>query len=435
MIQSKILTEYYLFKWQIILFCLALLFAKTPELIAIGLNNIASNSLLTEWQSDNQSLGIPTCQKNLQTSSVKRLTRQALQYYPNYQRAWVSMGRVAWLVGDCDSAVNAFENALMITPNDVYSRLDLTSIYLVMGQEDKALTHYDEAMLHYGDDYFYSQGQLAEARGEIDIALMWYEYSLVAEPSWQPAQAIVKIYQYSGRTEDILTVWFELANATSEETPDHWWALGQVAEFHQHWQKAFTYYENGLELGGDAYDFHWRMGSMAKQAGDLVNAEVHFLQAMEVSPYRLSPYLTLGRLAEDRGDYSTALDWYQRAGNLDPTSELPEYHRGAFFWRRGQRTAACEWFETAGQKNPGNAQVNYYLGRCAYEAGSLDRAITYMEAAVRLKKGQPWIWWLTLGDWYAKAGRLDDARKAYEQVLSWHLDDERALEMLDSLGK
>jgi len=78
------------------------------------------------------------------------------------------------------------------------------------------------------------------------------------------------------------------------------------------------------------------------------------------------------------------------------------------------------------------------MGMCVYQrTGNMGAAQRYLEQAAATDQGQPGIQsvFLQLGEWYVQAGQIEEAVRAYEEVLELDSQNVTATQRLAAIGR
>ena len=419
----------------LVLLMLLLMLLRTPALISAGLINQGSFLLFREQQSL-PLLVAPQCMRQLEHVSAVVSFEQALHVNPLNQRAWLYLGRSAWLRGECELAVSAWQQAIRLSPQDVMAQLEIAHALYASGRTEQALMAY-RAMRAAG--YFYGRGQQAQRAGDLRAALTGYELSMAIASTRRAADPLAVLYLTLMHEPQLAAAtWQKLAAVTDANQADHWWAIGQAAEIDKDWDAAVQAYQRAIPLEEDGYQLYglyMQAGNVSRYRQSYVEAEHYFELARVTNPKSIWPYLYLGFMEQDRKHYDADLSWYRQAGQVDPQSESPKYYQAALLWSIGEKSKARDLLAQADAQNPKNAYVKLYLGLVAHEQGDLAQAIEYLRQAIVLYPGTPVDWMKLLGDWYVQAGRCADSVAAYQQALAWQPGDAATLQQFEKIQK
>jgi tetratricopeptide (TPR) repeat protein len=418
-----------------VLLILPLMLLRTPALISTWLSNQGSLLLFKEQRSLPLSV-IPRCAPQLEHLSAVVPFEQALRFNPRNQRAWLYLGRSAWLRGECEPAVSAWQQAIHLSPRDVMAQLEITHALYASGRTEQALAAY-RAIGAAG--YFYGRSQQAQKGGDLRAALTGYELSMAIAPTRQAADPLAVLYlTLSHEPQSAAATWRKLAAATDANQVDHWWAIGQAAEVDKDWDAAVQAYQRAIPLEKDGYQLYTlyiQAGNISRYRQSYAEAEHYFELARVTNPKSMWPYLYLGFMEQDQKHYDAALSWYRQADQVDPQSESPKYYQAALLWSVGRKLEARDLLVRADAQNPKNAYVKLYLGLVAHDQGDLTLAIEYLRQAIVLYPGTPVDWMKLLGDWYVQTGRCADSVAAYRQALEWQPGDAATLQRLENMKK
>jgi len=407
------------------IFVLLLLLPRVPCLLAVGANNLAAQAVIPEWKKVSRELGLLRCKERLESSAAAQYTAAALRWHRDYERALVNQGKVAWLEGDCPGAQANWEQALWIVPEDATTAFWL--FWASGADPDRLPESLPAAALA---EYAYKAGLRAEKAKVEDAAVAWYGLSLDLSPSREVADRLTRLYRQEERLEEAVAAWQRVATNLSWEDPDHWWALGQMAELKQDWAAAADDYRQAAQLESDPHDSLIRQGLMFQNQREMAAAERAYQQALEARPDLIDSYMRLGHLARMQKNYGTALMWYRQVDAVQPTVAEPQHFQGLVFFEQRDFATARQYFEVASHRNPNSAGSFYYLALCMYEMGDKAQAINTMAQAIEVYlavdyyAGQPWDWAVTLGDWFAEGGDILRAKAVYQQALDWRPGNE-----------
>lgn len=133
--------------------------------------------------------------------SAESLYRYALTVDPNNFLAHNNLG-VVLRDTDRDTAVQAFEEALRISPNFVEAYLNLGAIYLEQREPGKAIALYERALAVNADnvDVHFNLGRASSMKGDIERAIDSYERAIELDPQRAIAYSnLANVLARSGR--------------------------------------------------------------------------------------------------------------------------------------------------------------------------------------------------------------------------------------------
>ena len=121
--------------------------------------------------------------------------------------------------------------------------------------------------------------------------------------------------------------------------------------------------------------------------------------------------LRLGKRTEGKAELARAFSDPQC-----PTPEVTAWNLGQAFFEEKGYSEALTWFQAAQNKNKTLAVAYVSIADVLLATGQPENAILQLEGGMK-ETGGPAALQLALGDAYQRAGRFQDARAAYEQVM------------------
>jgi len=400
---------------------------RGPKLLGAWYHNLGSHALRLEWRAVREAPSLPACQQWTAHSAAAQPVARALRLNPRNERARLSAGRIAWLLGDCETALDAWSS---LESSDVIARWERANGLYALGCEEEALVLYRE--INGAAYYLHMRGEMAETSQGTDAALAWYELGMEVLPMEATAQRSAALYLESEQRDAAIAVWRRLSEGTHEADPDHWWALGQSAELAEDWETAVRAYERGAEQSDNPCRFWERQEAALERLEEWARAETVSQEALDVCPEWLWPYLRLGNLRRRQADYAGALHWYKQAEVLRPEHVSPQFYIGVIHYEQKQYEQAETYFQQALALDPSHSWSIYYLAWCFHETGQKVRAVETLSRAIQQQSGEPWRWAVLLGDWQLELGHREEALEAYRQALLWRPGDESIQARIES---
>ena len=121
--------------------------------------------------------------------------------------------------------------------------------------------------------------------------------------------------------------------------------------------------------------------------------------------------LRLGKRTEGKAELAKAF-----ADPQCPTPEVTAWNLGQAFFEEKEYNEAMTWFTAALNKNKSLAAAYVSIADILSVLGQQDAAILQLETGLKEANGNSVVQ-LALGEAYLKAGRYQDARAAFEQVI------------------
>jgi predicted membrane-bound spermidine synthase/Flp pilus assembly protein TadD len=175
--------------------------------------------------------------------------------------------------------------------------------------------------------------------------------------------------------------------------------------------EAKAVYSKAIALGSREVLPYLGLGNIALHSGDIGEAEKWFLQAREIQPDHPAVLLAMGRLSSVRANREK--DESLVAGQLQDAKKLLEKSKA---------------------KGEDSATLHAELGDVYFKLKTWDKASDSYKEALRMRRRRN-DWRRSLGEAYAKLGKISEAEQKYREVLAFTPDDEKAWQGLQQLGK
>jgi tetratricopeptide (TPR) repeat protein len=250
--------------------------------------------------------------------------------------------------------IAAFKEAQLKYPNNALIPRTLGRIYARMGDHQKALTDYEQA-IQMGDKSVQTMLALADTYlglKDYEKAAAAYQQVLQSDP--QSAQAHTNLgYVYS--------------------------QLGRLDEAIQENLQV-------LKLAPDDYITQRNLVLLYRDSGRLDEAIQQAQRMLEVTPEQEkgTAYLLLGSLYEASGKLTEALEVYKQAVAAAPGSYQVQAALGNLYLRQGNLEDALQTFRAAAQLAPDNYAVHHQLAIIYRQLGRYDEALGEANQALSL---------------------------------------------------
>jgi len=270
-----------------------------------------------------------------------------------YAEAYSNLGVTLQDLGQLDSAVKCYKQALAIKPNYAEAHSNLGVTLQDLGQLDAAVKHYEQA-LAIKPGYAEAHSNLGNAlkdRGHLDAAVKHYELALVSKPNYIEAHN-------------------NLGNALKH--------LGQL-------DAAVKCYKQALAIKPDYAEAHSNFGIALQELGQLNAAIKHYEQALVIKPNYAEAFYNLGVSLQELGQLDSAVKHYNQALAIKPDYAEAHSNLGNALKDLGHLDAAVKHYEQALTIKPDFAEAYYNLGLTLKDQGQLDAAVKSYEQALVIK--------------------------------------------------
>lgn len=222
--------------------------------------------------------------------------------------AWHKLGEALYNRGDYQAALEAFDQALRIAPDDPAVRL--ARAYALQGVGSDSLAETELQIV---------AGQLPD--------------------SWQAQYGYGLRLFRTGRVAGAIPYLEKAAGLMPERAELHR-DLGFAYQEAGRWREAGLALTQALKLGLENAEIHLSLGLAALQLGRAELAESNWQRALELDPRHFRSLYNLGLLRFGQGRNDEAAELWQRAGDVDPKSPLVPWQLARLASRRGDGVVA-----------------------------------------------------------------------------------------------
>ena len=320
------------------------------------------------WQNVAESIQEAIDKIQFQVEAPSRTSEKELRAELIFQQ-----GNVLMMLGQIDSAIEAYSHAIELNPNNVYTHNNRGVAYESKGGFDRAITDYTKAIQlnpNYADAYF-NRGVAYGVKGDYSRAIVDYTKAIQLSPN------LAEVYTNRGV------------------------AYLKTGEFEQ----VIDDHNRAIEIKPDYADAYFNRGVAYGAKGDYDRAIADYTKAIQLNPNYADAYFNRGVAYGVKGDYNRAIVDYTKAIQLSPNLAEVYTNRGVAYHKQGEIIYAIQDYSTAIGLNPEFAEAytrrgNVYLGKI-----DIHRAIEDYNAAIKLNPdadfayGNCGVAWLHLRHW------------------------------------
>jgi tetratricopeptide (TPR) repeat protein len=179
-----------------------------------------------------------------------------------------------------------------------------------------------------------------------------------------------------------------------------------------------AFYLKGLGVAYSQMADRCKPEDSACRTGNLKRAAEAAQQSLELNPDYVDArndlgiaLLRMGKRTEGKAELARAF-----ADPQCPTPEVTAWNLGQAFFEEKEYSEALTWFQAAQNKNKSLAASYVSIADVLMIHGQAENAIVQLEVGLKETAGNTVVQ-LSLGDAYLQAGRFQDARAAFEQVI------------------
>ena len=368
--------------------------------------------------------------------SADSLVNKALSIDPKNARIWVLKGRLLTASGKYQEAVKDFQKALKIAPGNILAHLEKAKALLALGDNEKALAEVELVEDEYPNLFLaiyvkalaqYQQDQLIQAQKSIQTVL-------AQEPSHFPSILLAGTISYHlgqlNQAEDYLR---HYRNRYPENIKANTLYAATLLKLNQP-GKAIEALESGLHVASDDAQYLSILGSAYLADGKPARGIEYLKKAIELSPDVATFYIQLALGQMETGDVDSAVSELKTAVGLGQDSVQADTFLIIAYLYNKEFDNALAATQDLKEKIPDNPVPPNLAGTALFGKGDHAEARDAFEQALRLQAD-----FLPAHHNLAQldiiSGKMTEAKKRYEKILSYDGDNLKALLALAGLAK
>jgi protein O-mannosyl-transferase len=259
-------------------------------------------------------LGIALADQGDAADAVQHFNH-ALQINPDDAKSINNLGKLLTSEGKLDAAVQDFHRALQLQPDDVRVLDNLSVALAGQGKVNDAVQDLDRVLRLKPEDAnaYYNLGNIYAARADYDDAAQNYEQALEINPDLAEARCNLGLTMArQGKLDDAIEEYQE-AIRLKPRYPDALNDLGGALAAQGNMDAAAGYYQQALELRPDDPNTLNNLGVILARQGKLDDAVKCFNRAIALNPNDASSFNNLGITLASQGKMTEAVEHLQQA--------------------------------------------------------------------------------------------------------------------------
>ncbi|KAG4058259.1 General transcriptional corepressor [Phytophthora cactorum] len=314
------------------------------------------------------------------------------------EEAWLSLGRIAEMMGDDENTMLAYEKVLS------HNRLNATALFAIGCCYEKVEDYTKAADCFRGLVSLNEQN--SDAWGHLGYCCLMMNDLTSAHTAYQYAM-------YN--------------NPMSQKDPNMWYGIGQLYErlgSLEHAQESFEAvlrFEPNFNM---ALEVKFRLGIIAKQRGDYEGAlerlksVLHDVQAnVQTTEMASDIWTQIGHVYELKDEIQLAKSSYLKVAELNPNNAKPLQQLGWLCLKHSEHPPAIDYLKKAVAIDPQDGKGWYLLGRCYMAVQEFEEAYDSYKHAVTTDSQNPNVW-CSLGVLFYQLNQHLDALDAYSRAIN-----------------
>jgi tetratricopeptide (TPR) repeat protein len=313
--------------------------------------------------------------------------RHRVRENPDDALAWTYLGMASVRLGEMNSALEAFERAIVLDPRDPRPFFDAALLYANRNNLDKALDRYQRGLAidRRNETAQFNYGRLLLLKGRQEEAEKAFRRTLEINP--RDAGARVELSRLALARHDFASA-VDSARQAAEFSPGSLEANLALAEAYisaNQDVQAMEHLENLLPRFNKSAAFHYTLGIAQYRSKKFHPAVASFRQAVELDPRLDLAQFLLASALLGTGDLDGAETGFKAAIAIRPDQPLYRNYLARVYEHRGPeyRVAALAATREVLRLNPTDVEGRRRMAQWAKEDGDLPRAQQLLEEVVR----------------------------------------------------
>lgn len=305
------------------------------------------------------------------------------QQYPKHVFGWKALGAVRKNQHRLQEAVDAFELAAQIAPKDAEVQHNLGNCYFDLGDDSKAVLHYQKAV-KLEPDFALAYFNLASSlrrQNKFNDAEERYKKAIKLEPKNSLFCVKLADLYYEQKSFDDAIKYFQQAIKLAPDDAVLYVSLGASFKALLQYDDAKKAYENALKLNPDYALVYSNLADMYNEMGRFDEAEVNCRHAIQIAPEFAKAYSNLAMALQNLARFDEAIAAFHQALALDPTDIATLSNFSLMLIAHNQFTHAEAYQKRAIELNPNFVAAYINLAQNYIYQGRIDEAETcYLQA-------------------------------------------------------
>lgn len=313
--------------------------------------------------------------------------QQALALKPNQPEVLSNLGNALKETGQLEAAIAAYQQAIAINPNYAEAYNNLGIAYKEQNDLAGAIACYEQAIRlkpNYPESH-HNLGIILRLQNQLDEAIAYFQQAIAFKPTYAEAYiSLGSTLQQQGQFEAAIAQYQRLIEI-KPDSADGYNNLGLAYQQQQQVEAAIAAFQQALALRPQFPGVRNNLGNLLLEANRLDEAIASYAQAIEQRPNYPEAINNLGNALQQKGDLDAAIEQYRQALELRPNFVEALSNLGAVLKDKHQLEESIACLEQAIALNPDIAEVQNNLGNAYQEQKRVEDAIACYRKALALK--------------------------------------------------
>ncbi len=232
-----------------------------------------------------------------------------------------------------DAAADCYREAIRLDERSVGARINLAYVLLESQRQSEAEVHLLQALAidECNIDALYMLGNIARARGDMEVAIAHFEKAIELKPDFELAYRDACLAYAESRQANRAEALLQRGLQLLPQSADLHFLLGNVFQVAGQSEAAIESYGRALAIRPDHVEAHSNIALVLRSVGKLEQAGAHLQRVAAFRPASFDAHLQYGAVLQSLEQVDAAIESFRRAVALDPESAVGLSSLGSAF--------------------------------------------------------------------------------------------------------
>ena len=346
---------------------------------------------------------------------------------PKDHHYYSTLGAAFWRVDRLHEALEAFEAALELDPEETANLLAASELAMLTGDTDKQRRYLRRAR-HFGAEEgtenlwkllreFGKKDQDDAGTAEHDRTISVMDAVIRLNPEDDYAYMRRGLAYYSKGEDDLALSDLDAVLRLNPDDAGAYWFRGSIFGYRKQWGRLIGDMSEHIRLRPDYAMAYYERGLAYGEQHLLEQAITDLCEAIRLDPDLADAYHGRGDCLRYRGEYHRAIEDFDTALRLDPSSAAAHLGRGGAYRMKGEPGRAITDYDAAIRLNPRDPLAYRFRGGANIAEKNYDQAVADCTRALSLGPDDP-VAYFTRGNAHLFSGRLEPALKDFNSAVA-----------------
>ena len=346
---------------------------------------------------------------------------------PRDSHYYSTLGAAFWRVDRLHEALEAFEAALELDPEETANLLAASELAMLTGDTDKQRRYLRRAR-HFGAEEeteelwkllreFGKKDQDDAGTAEHDRMISVMDAVIRLNPEDDYAYMRRGLAYYSKGEDDLALSDLDAVLCLNPDDAGAYWFRGSIFGYRKQWARLIADMNEHIRLRPDYAMAYYERGLAYGEQDLLEQAFTDLCDAVRLDPEHADAYRARGDCLRYRRDYDGAIADFDTALRLDPSSAAAYLGRGGAYRMKGEPDRAIADYDAVIRLNPRDPLAYRFRGDAYIAKKNYEQAVADCTRALSLGPDDP-VAYFTRGNAHLFSGRLEPALKDFNSAVA-----------------